>query len=87
MQETPLEPVTTQDEETVHFRKMEQQQTAIQRRSSGIRPCILWQQRGVAVHLTSADSSSGAETEPKLLSENAAPPSSMRISFATDGKT
>ena len=85
MQETPLEPVTTQDEETFTF----ENGTAADSTSGVYLEFTLhfMAAADMVVHLTSADSSSGAGDGTEVTSENAALPSSMRISFATDGKT
>ena len=85
MQETPLEPVTTQDEETFFFENGEPAKS-----TSGVYlefTLHFMAAKDMVVHLTSADSSSGAGDGTEVTSENAALPPAMRISFATDGKT
>ena len=85
MQETPLEPVTTQDEETFTF-----ENGTVADSTSGVYlefTLHFMAAADMVVHLTSQDSSSGAGDGTEVTSENAALPSSMRISFATDGKT
>ena len=85
MQETPLEPVTTQDEETFTF-----ENGTVAESTSGVYlefTLHFMAATDMVVHLTSADSSSGAGDGTEVTSENAALPASMRISFATDGKT
>ena len=85
MKETPLEPVTTQDEETFTF-----ENGTVAESTSGVYlefTLHFMAAKDMVVHLTSADSSSGAEDGTEITSENTALPSSMRISFAADGKT
>ena len=85
MQETPLKPVTTQDEETFTF-----ENGTVADSTSGVYlefTLHFMAAADMVVHLTSAGSSSGAGDGTEVTSENAALPSSMRISFATDGKT
>ncbi len=85
MQETPLEPVTTQDEETFTF-----ENGTVAESTSGVYlefTLHFMAAADMVVHLTSADSSSGAGDGTEVTSENAALPASMRISFAADGKT
>ena len=85
MQETPLEPVTTQDEETFTF-----ENGTVAESTSGVYlefTLHFMSAADMVVHLTSADSSSGAGDGTEVTSENAALPASMRISFTDDGKT
>ena len=85
MQETPLEPVTTQNEETFFFENGEPAKS-----TSGVYlefTLHFMAAKDMVVHLTSADSSSGAGDGTEVTSENAALPPAMRISFATDGTT
>lgn len=85
MKETPLEPVTTQDEEVFTF-----ENGTIAESTSGVYlefTLHFMAAKDMVVHLTSADSSETAGDGTEVLSENAALPASMRISFSTDGKT
>lgn len=83
METTPLEPVTTTDYETFSY----ENGTTVENTSGAYLEFTLhfMAAKDMVVHLTSANSSSGAEDGTLVMSENAALPESMRIAFFTDG--
>lgn len=83
METTPLEPVTTTDYETFSY----ENGTTVENTSGAYLEFTLhfMVAKDMVVHLTSANSSSGAEDGTLVMSENAALPESMRIAFSTDG--
>ena len=83
METTPLEPVTTTDYETFTY----ENGTTVENTSGAYLEFTLhfMAAKDMVVHLTSANSSSGAEDGTLVMSENAALPESMRIAFSADG--
>ena len=85
MKDTPLEPVTTADEEVFTY-----ENGAVVSDTSGAYLTFtlhFMAEKDMLVHLTSADSESGAGDGMAVLSETAGLPESMRISFSVDGQT
>lgn len=85
METTPLEPVTTTDYKTFTY---EDGRTA--ENTSGVYlefTLHFMAAKDMIVHLTSADSSSGAGDGTAVTSQNSALPESMRIAFSADGTT
>ena len=85
METTPLEPVTTTDYKTFTY---EDGKTA--ENTSGVYlefTLHFMAAKDMIVHLTSANSSSGAEDGTLVMSQNTALPESMRIAFSADEKT
>lgn len=85
METTPLEPVTTADYETFTYENGK----TVENTSGAYLEFTLhfMAAKDMIVHLTSANSSSGAEDGTLIMSQNAALPESMRIAFSADGKT
>lgn len=85
MAETPLEPVTTADEETFTY----ENGSVVSDTSGAYLTFTLhfMAEKDMLVHLTSADSESGAGDGTAVMSETAGLPESMRISFSVDGQT
>ena len=83
MQTTPLEPVTTTDQETFTY---EDGKTAADTSGAYLEFTLHFMAaKDMIVHLTSENSGSGAEDGTLVMSPNSALPSSMRISFSADG--
>ena len=85
MKDTPLEPVTTADEEVFTY-----ENGAVVSDTSGAYLTFtlhFMAEKDMLVHLTSADSESGAGDGTAVLSETAGLQDSMRISFYVDGQT
>ena len=85
METTPLEPVTTSDRQTFTYEDGKNAQDT----SGAYLEFTLhfMAAKDMIVHLTSANSESGAEDGTAVMSENNALPASMRISFTVDGTT
>lgn len=85
METTPLEPVTTADYETFTYENGK----TVENTSGAYLEFTLhfMAAKDMIVHLTSANSKSGAEDGTLVMSQNAALPESMRIAFSADGKT
>ena len=85
METTPLEPVTTSDRQTFTYEDGKNAQDT----SGAYLEFTLhfMAAKDMVVHLTSANSESGAEDGTAVMSENNALPASMRISFTADGTT
>lgn len=85
MKTTPLEPVTTSDQETFTY---EDGKTAQDTSGAYLEFNLHFMaEKDMIVHLTSANSSSNAEDGTLVMSPNSALPASMRISFSADGTT
>ena len=85
MKEVPLDPVTTSDAKTFTF---ENGSTASDTSGSYLEFTLHFMaEKDMLVHLTSADSSDGADDGTAIVSQNAALPQAMRISFTADGHT
>lgn len=83
MQTTPLEPVTTADQETFTY---ENGKTAQDTSGAYLEFTLHFMaEKDMIVHLTSENSSSGAEDGTLVMSPNSALPASMRIAFSADG--
>ncbi|MBU5480519.1 hypothetical protein [Blautia sp. MSJ-19] len=85
METTPLEPVTTSDQETFTY----EDGRTVENTSGAYLEFTLhfMAAKDMIVHLTSGDSSSGAGDGTAVTSQNSALPEAMRISFAADGTT
>ena len=85
MSSTPLEPVTTSDQDTFTY----ENGTVVPDTKGAYLTFTLhfMAEKDMIVHLNSADSSSGAGDGTNISSSNSELPDSMRISFATDGQT
>ena len=85
MQTTPLEPVTTADQNIFTY----ENGTEVPDTKGAYLTFTLhfMAEKDMMVHLTSADSESGAGDGTAVLSETAGLPESMRISFSVDGQT
>ena len=85
MKTTPLEPVTTSDHEIFTY---EDGKTAQDTSGAYLEFTLHFMAaKDMVVHLTSANSSSGAADGTLVMSQNSALPASMKISFAADGTT
>ena len=85
MKEVPLDPVTTSDAKTFIF---ENGSTASDTSGSYLEFTLHFMaEKDMLVHLTSADSSDGTDDGTAIVSQNAALPQAMRISFTADGQT
>lgn len=85
MKETPLDPVTTSD---YHVFTYENGSTVDAGKGAYLEFTLHFMaEKDMTVHLTSANSSDGAQDGTLITSRNAALPKAMRISFTTDGKT
>ena len=85
MQETPLNPVTTSDYSVFTY---ENGSTVDASKGDYLEFTLHFMaEKDMTVHLTSANSSDGAQDGTLITSQNAALPEAMRISFTTDGKT
>lgn len=85
MQETPLNPVTTSDYNVFTY---ENGSTVDAGKGDYLEFTLHFMaEKDMTVHLTSANSSDGAQDGTLITSQNAALPEAMRISFTTDGKT
>ena len=85
MKEVPLDPVTTSDAKTFTF---ENGSTASDTSGSYLEFTLHFMaEKDMLVHLTSADSSDGADDGTAIVSQNTALPQAMRISFTADGQT
>lgn len=85
MRTTPLEPVTTSDQKNFTY----EDGKTVQDTSGAYLEFTLhfMAAKDMIVHLTSANSSAGAEDGTAVMSANSALPASMRISFTADGTT
>ena len=82
MKEVPLDPVTTSDAKTFTF---ENGSTASDTSGSYLEFTLHFMaEKDMLVHLTSADSSDGADDGTAIVSQNTALPQAMRISFTAD---
>ena len=85
MKEVPLDPVTTSDAKTFTF---ENGSTASDTSGSYLEFTLHFMaEKDMLVHLTSADSSDGADDGTAIVSQNTTLPQAMRISFTADGQT
>ena len=83
MRDTPLEPVTTSDQNTFTF---ENGSVASDRSGAYLEFTLHFMaDKDMIVHLTSANSSKNVSDGTAILSETAALPQAMRISFEADG--
>lgn len=85
MQTTPLEPVTTSDQNTFTY-----ENGAVVPDTKGAYLTFtlhFMAEKDMIVHLNSAESSDGAGDGTNISSNNASLPESMRISFTADGQT
>lgn len=85
MRDKPLDPVTTSDEQTFTY----ENGTVVSDSSGAYLEFTLhfMAEKDMTVHLSSADSKSGAEDGTLVTSQNSALPQAMRISFTADGQT
>ena len=85
MSATPLEPVTTSDQNIFTY----ETGTAVPDTKGAYLTFTLhfMSEKDMIVHLNSADSDSGKEDGTKISSSNSELPDSMRISFTADGQT
>lgn len=85
MRDKPLDPVTTSDEQTFTY----ENGTVVSDTSGAYLEFTLhfMAEKDMTVHLSSADSKSGAEDGTLVTSQNSALPQAMRISFTADGQT
>ena len=85
MSVTPLEPVTTSDQNIFTY----ENGTAVPDTKGAYLTFTLhfMSEKDMIVHLNSADSDSGKEDGTKISSSNSELPDSMRISFTADGQT
>lgn len=85
MRTTPLEPVTTSDQNTFTY----ENGTVVPETKGAYLTFTLhfMAEKDMIVHLNSADSSNGAADGTNISSANAQLPESMRISFTADGQT
>ena len=85
MSATPLEPVTTSDQNIFTY----ENGTAVPDTKGAYLTFTLhfMSEKDMIVHLNSADSDSGKEDGTKISSSNSELPDSMRISFTADGQT
>ena len=85
MEDTPLEPVTTSDQNTFTY----ENGTVVESTKGAYLEFTLhfMAAKDMVVHLTSANSSSGEQDGTAVMSQNQALPESMRISFTADRQT